>query len=150
MVSIPEHAASMLLPLLATYWTSSELIGHRWFTKTLAVHGVATVRLDGEGRRRRVAMVDCSCEGANTHCSHAQVKGCSTSSVMSLCTDTYSAANCSGMSYNQESPMSSSPGATEALVHRLSMPTWANSSDRPWIESHEFAEHPGSLSSTRI
>ena len=87
MLSIPEHAASMLLPLLATYWTSSELIGQRWFTKTLAVHGIASVRLDGEGRRRRVAMVDCSCEGANTHYGHAHVRGCSTVDVLSLCTD---------------------------------------------------------------
>ena len=87
MLSIPEHAASMLLPLLATYWTSSELIGHRWFTKTLAVHGVASVRLDSEGRRRRVAMADCSCEGANTHYGHAQVEGCSTVDVVSLCTN---------------------------------------------------------------
>ncbi len=87
MLSIPEHAASMLLPLLATYWTSSEVIGRRWFTKTLAVHGVASVRLDGEGRRRRVAMVDCSCEGANTHYGHAQVQGCSTVDVLSICTN---------------------------------------------------------------
>ena len=87
MLSIPEHAASMLLPLLATYWTSSELIGHRWFTKTLAVHGAASVRLDSEGRRRRVAMADCSCEGANTHYGHAQVEGCSTVDVVSLCTN---------------------------------------------------------------
>ena len=29
-LSIPDHAQSMLLPLLATYWTTSELVGQRW------------------------------------------------------------------------------------------------------------------------
>ena len=87
MLSIPEHATSMLLPLLATYRTTSELIGQKWFSKTLAVHGVAAVRLDAEGRRRRVAMVDCSCEGANPHYGHASLPGCSTVDVESLCTN---------------------------------------------------------------
>ena len=86
-LSIPEHAASLLLPLLATYWTTSELIGQRWYLKEVAVFGSPSVRLDGEGRRRKVAMVDCSCEGANTHHGHALVAGCSTVDVRSLCTD---------------------------------------------------------------
>jgi Sec-independent protein secretion pathway component TatC len=89
-LSIPEHAASMLLPLLATYWTSCELLGQRWFNTTVAVHGKAVVRLDAEGRRRRVALADCSCEGANYHHGHAKVQGCSTVSVQSLCTDPFS------------------------------------------------------------
>ena len=89
-LSIPEHAASMLLPLLATYWTSSEILGQRWFHATVAVHGEAVVRLDAEGRRRRVALADCSCEGANSHFGHANVKGCSTVNVNSICTDSTS------------------------------------------------------------
>ena len=86
-LSIPDHAASMLLPLLATYWTSSEILGQRWFHANVAVHGEAVVRLDGEGRRRRVTLADCSCEGANSHYGHAHVEGCSTVKVNSICTD---------------------------------------------------------------
>ena len=92
-LSIPGHASAMLLPLLATYWTSSELIGQRWFNKPVAVNGTASLRLDAEGRRRRVSMVDCSCEGANGHHGHATVPGCSTVDVVSLCTEPSSRTN---------------------------------------------------------
>ena len=92
-LSIPGHASAMLLPLLATYWTTSELIGQRWFNNSVAINGTASVRLDAEGRRRRVSMVDCSCEGANGHHGHANVSGCSTVNVVSLCTEPTSRTN---------------------------------------------------------
>ena len=92
-LSTPDHASPVLLPMLATYWTSSELIGQRWLHKTPAAYGTPAVRLDAQGRRRSVAMVDCSCEGANTHHGHADVPGCSTVSVSSLCTNPVSRTN---------------------------------------------------------
>ena len=85
-LSLPEHASSMLLPLLATYWTSTELLGQRWFNATLHVNGTAKVRLDAEGRRRRISVVDCSCEGGNIHHGHANIPGCYNVSVEALCT----------------------------------------------------------------
>lgn len=87
MLSIPDHARSMLLPLLAAYWISSELIGQRWLNASPALHGRASTRLDEEGRQRRVMLVDCSCDGGNAHHGFASVPGCSTLSVASLCTD---------------------------------------------------------------
>ena len=87
MLSIPNHARSMLLPLLAAYWISSELIGQRWLNASPAVHGRASTRFDEEGRPRRVMLVDCSCDGGNAHHGFASVAGCSTLSVASLCTD---------------------------------------------------------------
>ena len=83
---LPEHASSMLLPLLATYWTTTELLGQRWFNATLHVNGTAKVRLDAEGRRRRISVVDCSCEGGNIHHGHANIPGCYNVSVEALCT----------------------------------------------------------------
>ena len=85
-LSLPDHAAPMLLPLLATYWTTTELLGQRWFNATLSVNGTATVRLDAEGRRRRISVVDCACAGANSHHGHAKVPGCYNVSVDALCT----------------------------------------------------------------
>ena len=57
----------LLLPLLATYWTTSELIGQRWLYAQPIAQGQAVERLDHEGRRQRIALLDCSCEGANVH-----------------------------------------------------------------------------------
>ena len=92
-LSIPDHAESMLLPLLATYWVSSELVGQRWLNATPSLHGKASVRLDAEGRQRTIMLVDCACDGANTHYGHASVEGCSTVSVTSLCTQPLSRTN---------------------------------------------------------
>ena len=36
-LSIPEHAQPLLLPLLATYWTTSELIGQRWLLSLIHI-----------------------------------------------------------------------------------------------------------------
>ena len=80
-LSIPDHAESMLLPLLAAYWVSSELVGQRWLNATPSLHGKASVRLDAEGRQRTIMLVDCACDGANTHYGHASVEGCSTVSA---------------------------------------------------------------------
>ena len=85
-LSVPDHAQSMLLPLLATYWTTSELIGQRWLYAPPLAQGRAVERLDPEGRRQRIAVVDCSCEGANAHHGHARIKGCTTVSVDAICT----------------------------------------------------------------
>ena len=85
-LSIPEHAQPLLLPLLATYWITSELIGQRWLLAQPMAQGYAVERLDEEGRRQRIALLDCSCEGANVHHGHAQVDGCSTVSVTGICT----------------------------------------------------------------
>jgi len=85
-LSTPDHAQPLLLPLLATYWVSSELIGQRWLRAQPLAQGYAVDRLDGEGRRQRIALVDCSCEGANAHHGHADVDGCSTVSVGGICT----------------------------------------------------------------
>lgn len=85
-LSIPEHAQPLLLPLLATYWTTSELIGQRWLNAQPIAQGYAVERLDEEGRRQRIALLDCSCEGANVHHGHAMIEGCSTVSIDGICT----------------------------------------------------------------
>ena len=47
-------------------------------------------RLDREGRRQRIGLLDCSCEGANAHHGYADVDGCSTVSVEGICTSSSS------------------------------------------------------------
>ncbi|MGB1098357.1 MAG: twin-arginine translocase subunit TatC [Poseidonia sp.] len=89
-LSTPNHAQPLLLPLLATYWTSSELIGQRWLMAEPLAQGYAVERLDIEGRRQRIALLDCSCEGANAHHGYADVDGCSTVSVEGICTSSSS------------------------------------------------------------
>lgn len=89
-LSTPNHAQPLLLPLLATYWTSSELIGQRWLMAEPLAQGYAVERLDIEGRRQRIALLDCSCEGANAHHGYADVDGCSTVSVEGICTSSFS------------------------------------------------------------
>lgn len=89
-LSTPNHAQPLLLPLLATYWTSSELIGQRWLNAEPLAQGYAVERLDIEGRRQRIALLDCSCEGANVHYGHANVDGCSTVTVVGICTSSSS------------------------------------------------------------
>ena len=89
-LSTPDHAQPLLLPLLATYWTSSELIGQRWLTAPPLARGHAVERLDREGRRQRIGLLDCSCEGANAHHGYADVDGCSTVSVEGICTSSSS------------------------------------------------------------
>jgi len=89
-LSTPDHAQPLLLPLLATYWTSSELIGQRWLTAPPLMRGHAVERLDREGRRQRIGLLDCSCEGANAHHGYADVDGCSTVSVEGICTSSSS------------------------------------------------------------
>ena len=85
-LSTPDHAQPLLLPLLATYWTSSEIMGQRWLRAEPLAQGYAVERLDMEGRRQRIALVDCSCEGANAHHGYAAVDGYSTVSVEGICT----------------------------------------------------------------
>ena len=85
-LSTPDHAQPLLLPLLATYWTSSEIMGQRWLRAAPLAQGYAVERLDMEGRRQRIALIDCSCEGGNAHHGHAAVDGYSTVSVEGICT----------------------------------------------------------------
>ena len=85
-LSTPDHAQPLLLPLLATYWTSSEIMGQRWLRAEPLAQGYAVERLDMEGRRQRIALVDCSCEGANAHHGYAEVDGYSTVAVEGICT----------------------------------------------------------------
>ena len=85
-LSTPDHAQPLLLPLLATYWTSSEIMGQRWLRAEPMAQGYAVERLDMEGRRQRIALVDCSCEGGNAHHGYAAVDGYSTVSVEGICT----------------------------------------------------------------
>ena len=89
-LSTPNHAQPLLLPLLATYWTSSELIGQRWLKAPPLARGHAVERLDREGRRQRISLLDCSCEGANAHHGYADVDGCSTVAVEGICTSSSS------------------------------------------------------------
>jgi Sec-independent protein secretion pathway component TatC len=85
LVTVPEHAHSMALPLIALYIVTSEAIGRRWFMHIPFEQGHAVVRFDHEGRRRRFALIDCSCEGANLHAGFANLEGYSTVSVNALC-----------------------------------------------------------------
>jgi len=86
LLSLPDHAQPVFLPLLATYWTTSELVGQRWLFQQAVASGHAQIRLDEDGRRQRIAILDCACDGANVHHGHATISGCSTVSVNALCT----------------------------------------------------------------
>ena len=88
LVTVPEHAHSAALPLIALFLISCEWIARPWLRHVPSQRGVAAVRFDHEGRRRRYALVDCSCEGANLHGGYADVEGFSTVNVNALCLST--------------------------------------------------------------
>lgn len=87
-VTVPQQAQSLMLPLLTLYLFTMEAVGSTWFHQTTNTHGHAKQRFDEEGRRRTYSLIDCSCEGANTHHGHARVEGFSTLTVESLCRST--------------------------------------------------------------
>ena len=83
--TVPDHASSLALPLLATYVTMGELVGKIWYTTTSTVFGEAKAKFDREGRRRRFAVMDCSCLGANEHFATSSPAGCTTLRFQGLC-----------------------------------------------------------------
>lgn len=87
-VTLPDHARSMMLPLITVYLVCIEVIGTPWFQKSTSVHGEAKQRFDQEGRRRKYGIIDCSCEGANLHQGHAFVEGFSTFMANGVCRST--------------------------------------------------------------
>ncbi len=84
-VTVPSHAHSLALPLVLAYVTTTELVGRTWYEHQPTSRGHIATRFDAEGRRRRYALVDCSCEGANQHHGFADVSGCSTVEATSVC-----------------------------------------------------------------
>ena len=85
MVTVPSHAHSLALPMVVAYVTTTEVVGRAWYQHQPSSRGNITSRFDAEGRRRRFALVDCSCDGANQHHGFADVSGCSTVPVTSVC-----------------------------------------------------------------
>ena len=86
LITVPEHAQSLALPLIVFFMLSSESVGRRWYLTGSAVNGRTVDRFDEEGRRRRMTIVDCACEGANIHSGHAHIEGYSTIRVDGVCT----------------------------------------------------------------
>ena len=84
-LTVPEAAASTTLPLLVLYVITSEWIGSGWMRTLPASVGEIKERFDGEGRRRRISIIDCSCAGANVHAKHNVTPGCATVHVEALC-----------------------------------------------------------------
>jgi len=84
-VTVPQQAQSLMLPLATLYLFIMEFVGSTWFHQTSTAYGYAKQRYDEEGRRRIYSIIDCSCEGANTHHGHAKVEGFSTLIVEALC-----------------------------------------------------------------
>ena len=83
--TLPEHAASLGLPLVASYLVLNEVVGNRWFNLSAAVEGEAKPKFDREGRRRKFAVVDCACLGANEHHGFAATNGCTVLRLTGLC-----------------------------------------------------------------
>ena len=63
--STPEAGRSMVLPTLAVIIMINEAVGHRWWTLHPTMSGTMVETFDSMGARRRMAVIDCSCEGAN-------------------------------------------------------------------------------------
>ena len=85
LVTVPDHAQSLTLPLLAAYVVSNEALGRRWYNTVPSVHGVAIPRFDAEGRRRTYGLVDCACLGAHPHRPSVRPEGYSLMHVEGLC-----------------------------------------------------------------
>ena len=85
LTTIPSHASSLTFPLLATYFGMSEFVGRRWYTLTSTIFGEAKDKFDREGRRRKFAVMDCSCLGANDHYETSVLSGCTTLRFQGLC-----------------------------------------------------------------
>ena len=84
-LTVPEAASSATLPLLVLYVVTSEWIGSGWIRTLPASVGEIKERFDGEGRRRRISVLDCSCAGANAHAQGIVTAGCATVHVEALC-----------------------------------------------------------------
>lgn len=85
LLSVPEHNTGLGLVLLLLYWSSSELIGSRWFTMVPSHFGISKTRLDHEGRKRRILIADCSCLGANAHYGVNPIEGYSMMRFGGIC-----------------------------------------------------------------
>ena len=85
LLSMPEQSSGLGLTLLILYWLSSEFIGARWLKQPPNEYGIATTRLDHEGRKRRMMIADCSCLGANTHFKADTVEGYSMMRFSGIC-----------------------------------------------------------------
>lgn len=84
-LSIPNHMQATTLPVLVLFWTGGELVGLKWFSKQLNAYGRSVVRFDAEGQRRKIAILDCSCSGANEHYGVSPIRGYSTVRILNLC-----------------------------------------------------------------
>lgn len=85
LVTVPDHAQSLTLPLLAAYVASNEALGRRWYNTVPSAHGVAKPRFDAEGRRRTYGLIDCTCLGAHQHRPSVRPEGYSMMHVEGLC-----------------------------------------------------------------
>ncbi|MBL6748694.1 MAG: twin-arginine translocase subunit TatC [Candidatus Poseidonia sp.] len=84
-LSIPDQMQSAILPVLILFWTGGEVVGLQWFSKQIDTYGRASPRFDSEGRRRKVAILDCSCSGANDHHGFTPFPGYSTVRTSNIC-----------------------------------------------------------------
>jgi len=84
-LSIPDQMQSATLPVLVLLWTGGEVLGIRWFSKQMDTYGRAVPRFDSEGRRRHIAILDCSCSGANEYHGFTPFPGYSTVRTTNIC-----------------------------------------------------------------
>ena len=85
LLTVPEHAASTTLPLVALYVISCEGIATPWSSRAPPYLGIVKERFDSEGRRRTYTVLDCACAGANIHAHLEPASGCATLHLDALC-----------------------------------------------------------------
>jgi len=85
LLSMPEGTNGLTPLLLILYWATCETIGRNWFNASPSQLGKSSVRLDYEGRQRRLYVADCSCLGANTHHGLGSINGYALGSFEALC-----------------------------------------------------------------
>ncbi len=84
-LSIPPSLGSMTLPFLVLMTLSHEWIGRGFYRQKPSSSGQIIDRFDGEGKRRRLTLLNCSCEGANVHAGVGMTEGFSTHTTVSIC-----------------------------------------------------------------
>ncbi|RJU88251.1 MAG: hypothetical protein DWC07_08260 [Candidatus Poseidoniales archaeon] len=82
----PETGRSVVLPTLGIVMLINEALGHRWWNLLPTMRGELIETFDSMGARRRQAIIDCSCEGANAFGGLLEQRSEASIRVNGLCT----------------------------------------------------------------
>ena len=83
--SAPESGRSAVLPILGFTVGVNEILGQRWWGLVSNLDGKIVETFDGMGARRRLGVIDCSCNGANPFGGHMSGRKEASIRVDSLC-----------------------------------------------------------------